>query len=217
MQISKEFLLHLASLDKEIGPLRPDSINNYYQGAKYLSYPALKRILDPILAAFDLKLIHALNDGVLTTRLYWLTDKPEYIETSVDVSTLKPEKGNPAHGLASAVTYFRRYNIYTLLDIAIDDDDGNGVMPIKSKDKPGRVFNLESAIKDTGFNAWAYDLIGNGFDVLEQLASQGFIVGPGDRIGLIKYIDDAKSNIYASEQIPPPQSENLEYIDKHGI
>jgi hypothetical protein len=97
---------------------------------KYADLAAVRASYQKPLAEQGILVIHALTpvDGhvVLATTLQHTSG--EWIASEVPMSTgLKPQD------FGSALTYYRRYNITALLDLAAEDDDGKAAQDASSK------------------------------------------------------------------------------------
>lgn len=106
----------LLEFQKKIGIIKKDAKNPHFKN----TYASLTQILSevkPILTECGLILIQPINiDRVGSTIIDFETG--EKIETSISLPTnLTPQQ------LGSAITYFRRYTLASLLSLEIDDDD----------------------------------------------------------------------------------------------
>lgn len=106
----------LLEFQKKIGIIKKDSKNPHFKN----TYASLTQILSevkPLLTECGLILIQPISlEGVGTTIIDFETG--EKIETVISLPTnLSPQQ------LGSAITYFRRYTLASLLSLEIDDDD----------------------------------------------------------------------------------------------
>ena len=106
----------LLEFQKRIGIIKKDSKNPHFKN----TYASLTQILSevkPLLTECGLILIQPISlEGVGTTIIDFETG--EKIETVISLPTnLTPQQ------LGSAITYFRRYTLASLLSLEIDDDD----------------------------------------------------------------------------------------------
>jgi len=112
---------------------------NEFHGNRYADLGQVLECLAGPLAANGLLLTQTTYSGethdVLTTTL-WHTATGECIESHI---TLRPEKNTP-QGLASAMTYARRYAIKAMFGMVDVDDDGNEasrpIQPAKAQETP---------------------------------------------------------------------------------
>lgn len=103
---------------KEFEPLIKDK-NNDFTKSKYTSLPALLSTVKPVLEDRSILLTQPIEDGIVYTRLHDL-ESGEFVESSLVI----PENQDPQR-IGSAITYYRRYTLQSLLGIHANDDDGN--------------------------------------------------------------------------------------------
>lgn len=111
----------LLEFQKEIGVIAKDSKNPHFKN----TYASLTQILSevkPVLTKLGLVVLQPINDGKVWTTI---TDGSVIIaHASIDLPTnLAPQ------ALGSAITYFRRYTLSSLLALEIDDDDAQMAKP----------------------------------------------------------------------------------------
>lgn len=114
----------LLEVQKELGAIKKDSENPYFK-SKYFDINALLEHVKPVLNKHGLVLTQGLSSigeklALLTTIVSVEKDKTEYIENKCPV----PENPDPQK-MGSAITYFRRYALQSLLALEAEDDDGN--------------------------------------------------------------------------------------------
>jgi hypothetical protein len=121
----------LLDVQTEIGAIKKDSTNPYFN-SKYFDINSLLAQVKPILNAHGLILAQPLgisNDGkpVLNTilmdaeskeELHYFCPLPEIVD---------------AQKAGSAITYFRRYALQSMLALEAEDDDAEGAMGRKAK------------------------------------------------------------------------------------
>lgn len=130
----------LLEFQKEIGVIAKDSKNPHFKN----TYASLTQILSevkPVLTKLGLVVLQPIQDGKVWT-IIMNADKP-IAQSSIDLPTnLAPQ------ALGSAITYFRRYTLSSLLALEIDDDDATmASKPIASK--PTLTANQFEAIINT--------------------------------------------------------------------
>lgn len=92
-------------------------------GQTNFSYPDLPTVLahiEPVLADHGFSLYSVADENIVTTICV-------HKETGVEFKTSLPlsfAKGSDPQALGSALTYFRRYNLYNLFNLKVADDDG---------------------------------------------------------------------------------------------
>ena len=105
---------------KEIGKISKDSTNPFYK-SKYFDINSLLEHIEPILQKHDLLLLQPIEQGVVKTVIIdYEEDKDNIIESYIDLPQITdPQK------LGSAITYYRRYTLQSLLGLQAEDDDAN--------------------------------------------------------------------------------------------
>ena len=105
----------LLELQKRELTLSKNASNPFFK-SKYLN---LEKILDvylPILSEMQIVAIHQTKDNKVITTLYDLEDGSK-IESEFNLIWSDPQK------LWSCITYAKRYNLWQLLNIVVDEDD----------------------------------------------------------------------------------------------
>ena len=105
---------------KEIGAITKDAKNPFFK-SNYFDINSLLREVEPILQKHGLLLLQPISNGAVTTVIYDVeTDNKNYMSSCIALPDLKdPQK------LGSAITYYRRYTLQSLLGLQAEDDDGN--------------------------------------------------------------------------------------------
>ena len=136
--------LHLCKT--QIGTITKDSKNPFFK-SNYLSLNGLLDAIEPVLSENGLLILQPLKDGCVCTEIVE-TESGEKVTSLIQLPSITdPQK------LGSAITYFRRYTLESLLGLKADDDDGNHASK-PSKTDPSRKPSLEAdqfqqAIKST--------------------------------------------------------------------
>jgi hypothetical protein len=110
----------LLKVQTEIGAISKDTKNPFYN-SKYFDINSLLRQVMPLLQKQELVLIQPIQDGQV---------KSVIIDTeggSVESTMFLPEINDPQK-LGSAITYYRRYTLQSLLALQAEDDDGNATI-----------------------------------------------------------------------------------------
>jgi len=120
----------LLEFQKKVGAIKKDSINPYYK-SKYADINGLLDVVKPLLNELGLVCVQPLGivDGknVLTTKIS--DDDKMLLESSIILpDNLDPQK------IGSAITYYRRYSLQSLLLLEAEDDDAESTK-IKTDDK----------------------------------------------------------------------------------
>lgn len=103
---------------KEIGAIAKNSKNPFFK-SKYFDINKILEVIEPILQRHEILLLQPLKDGIVTTRLV-TKDGKDSIESSMELPKL-----NDPQKIGSAITYFRRYTLQSLLGLQAEDDDTN--------------------------------------------------------------------------------------------
>lgn len=102
---------------KEIGIVKKNAKNPHFKNT-YADLNALLEAVEPILLEKGLILLQPIKDGKVYTQIIDI-DNGEMIESSIDLSP-----NLTAQALGSQITYFRRYQISSILSLQASDDDG---------------------------------------------------------------------------------------------
>jgi len=112
----KNLYLKLAEVKREVGKVSKNSKNPHFKNT-YADLNALIDAVEPILLEKGLLMLQPIQSGNVTTVIIDC-ESSESIESSIALPALSdPQK------LGSAISYFRRYTLQSLLSLqAIDDD-----------------------------------------------------------------------------------------------
>lgn len=152
----------ILEVQKEIGVLGKDSSNPFYKSA-YLDLNKLLIHVTPLLHNNGLLLLQPIQDGKVWTQIIDAKDGTVLADSSIDLPTIQdPQK------LGSAITYFRRYTLKSLLAIAEGDDDANlASEPEPVKKKRPTVKQLDSAKAKYQNDKTVIDKMIEAFDIDE--------------------------------------------------
>ncbi len=103
---------------KEIGVVKKNAKNPHFKNT-YADLNALIEAVEPILLEKGLIMLQPIKDGKVFTQIIDI-DTFEMVESSID---LTPNLTSQAMG--SQITYYRRYQISSILLLMADDDDGH--------------------------------------------------------------------------------------------
>lgn len=135
--------LHEAKL--EIGKVAKNAKNPHFKNT-YADLNALIEAVEPILLDKGLVLLQPIKEGKVFTIITSIIDSYS-IESYIDL----PNNLNPQQ-LGSAVTYFRRYTLQSLMSLqAVDDDGQHASQPIKvqkTECDPATFETIKQAILD---------------------------------------------------------------------
>lgn len=132
----------LLEFQRKVNAIKKDGKNPHFKS----TYATLTQILSevkPILSDLGLVLLQPIKDGKVGTILLDESGKL-VIESFIDLPTgLNPQQ------LGSAITYFRRYTLASLLSLEIEDDDANmTIKPSKPVLTPDQFESMIKAINE---------------------------------------------------------------------
>ena len=107
----------LYKVQQEIGVISKDKKNGFYN-SKYFDINKLIEHVTPVLDKHNLLLLQPIKDGEQYSIIIDLDGG------SVESSLSLPTDLN-AQKIGSAITYYRRYTLQSLLGLQAEDDDGN--------------------------------------------------------------------------------------------
>jgi hypothetical protein len=114
---------------QEIGVVKKNAKNPHFKNT-YADLNALIEAVEPILLEKGLILLQPIKDGKVFTQIIDI-DNGEMIESSIE---LTPNLTSQA--LGSQITYYRRYQISSILLLMADDDDGQKASAPQAITKP---------------------------------------------------------------------------------
>jgi hypothetical protein len=114
----KELLESLSKAKEEIQPIIKNSTNPFFKSG-YADINALLLEIEPILHTHGLILVQPIENDKVSSKIYHVKTG-QVLESSMTLPNLQdPQK------MGSAVTYYRRYTLQSLLALQAKDDDGN--------------------------------------------------------------------------------------------
>ena len=108
----------LNEVKKEIGAISKDSTNPFFK-SKYFDINSLLRHVEPLLQKNGLLLLQPIIKGEVFSEILDV-ESGESVTSSIPL----PQMDDPQK-LGSAVTYYRRYTLQSLLGLQAEDDDAN--------------------------------------------------------------------------------------------
>ena len=114
----KELLKALANVKKEVGKLSKTETNPFFK-SKYFDINSLIEQVDPLLEKNGLLLLQPIINNEVKSIIYHCES-----ELSVE-SSIQLTQFNDPQKLGSAITYYRRYTLQSLLGLQAEDDDAN--------------------------------------------------------------------------------------------
>tara|TARA_R110001606_G_scaffold25743_1_gene83551 strand:- start:2080 stop:2589 length:510 start_codon:yes stop_codon:yes gene_type:complete len=141
----------LYNVQLEIGVISKDVTNPFYK-SKYFDINSLIGQLHPLLKKHGLLLLQPIQNNEVKSIILEINGDGK-VESGINLPTIPdPQK------LGSAITYFRRYTLQSLLALQAEDDDGNKAI---TKIKPLLLDNspeLKNAMKGMSSGATIQDI-----------------------------------------------------------
>ena len=108
----------LLELQKKGIALKKDANNPFFK-SKYITLDNIIETYNPLFSELDIVCYHCTKENKLITTLIDISDETK-VESEFNIYTNDPQKQG------SEITYWKRYNLWQLLNIQTDeDDDGN--------------------------------------------------------------------------------------------
>jgi len=121
----KELLTALSKVKKEVGTLSKTETNPFFK-SKYFDINSLIQQVEPLLEKNGLILLQPIIEGKVKSAIYHI-ETGDVVFSEIDLPQL-----NDPQKLGSAITYYRRYTLQSLLGLQAEDDDGNKAsQPVK--------------------------------------------------------------------------------------
>ena len=117
MKTETNFYEKLSAVKSEVGRISKDSSNPFFK-SKYFDVNSLLLHVEPIIQKHELLLLQPIQDGLVKSIIF--DTKGFSIESGIAL----PELNDPQK-LGSAITYYRRYTLQSLLALQAEDDDAN--------------------------------------------------------------------------------------------
>ena len=133
----KTIYTKLADLKKEVGKMTKDSKNPFFN-SKYFDINQLLEHLEPLLQKNGLIVLQPIINKEVVSKII-------EIETGDEVcSSLELPPLTDPQKIGSAITYYRRYTLQSLLGIQAEDDDANKASGKETKNEPEKWLNVDS-------------------------------------------------------------------------
>lgn len=137
----------LLKVKEEIGKVSKDSTNPFFK-SKYFDVNKALEHCEPLLQKHGLLLLQPIKDGFVSTIIVD-AESSESIESSLFLPNIQD-----AQKIGSAITYYRRYTLQSLLALQSEDDDGNiASKQVKIEAKPKLTKNGFNYLIDKGTSA----------------------------------------------------------------
>jgi len=115
---TKTIYKKISESKNEFGVLVKDAENPFFKSS-YLSLNALLSTIEPVFIEHGLLLLQPIENGKVSTEIISLEDGSKVV-SSIEIPQI-----NDPQKLGSAITYFRRYSLQSLLGLQAEDDDAN--------------------------------------------------------------------------------------------
>jgi hypothetical protein len=134
----KELLKALANVKKEVGVLSKTETNPFFK-SKYFDINSLIQQIEPLLEKNNLLLLQPIENNKVKSVIYEV-ESGNFVSSEIELPNLTdPQK------LGSAITYYRRYTLQSLLGLQAEDDDGNKASaPSKRPDYIAKMNNCKT-------------------------------------------------------------------------
>lgn len=120
----------IRKVKEQIGKLTKNARNPHFKNT-YIDLNGLIEAVEPLLLENGLVLIQPIENNKVVSKILDI-ETNEFLVSEIDL----PPFTNPQQ-IGSAITYFRRYTLQSLLTLQADDDDGNASSGIPTqKPKP---------------------------------------------------------------------------------
>lgn len=107
----------LLEFQRKVGAIKKDGKNPHFK-SNYATLPQILSEVKPILSELGLVLLQPIRSGMVVSEIL----EGGKVLTS---SEIKLPEGLDPQKMGSAITYYRRYTLASLLSLEIEDDDGN--------------------------------------------------------------------------------------------
>ena len=115
---TESLLKKIHKIKKEVGKISKDSKNPFYKSS-YTDINSLLEQIEPLLEKEGLILLQPIKDNQVVSEIIDLENGSSILSSLKLPELLDPQK------IGSAVTYYRRYTLTSLLALQSEDDDGN--------------------------------------------------------------------------------------------
>ena len=143
----------LLEVQKKIGAISKDSTNPFFK-SKYFDINKLLDVVKPIMNEEGLLLLQPLSniDGIASIKTIIIdVETGDTIENNTPLTQI-----NDSQKMGSAITYFRRYSLQSLLGLQAEDDDGNKA---SKKEEKGKSLKEVKESIEKGFAFLKYAMI----------------------------------------------------------
>lgn len=175
----KELLNALSEVKKELGKMQKNTTNPFYN-SKYFDINQLLEHTEPLLQKQGLIILQPIKENRVYSEIYHI-ESCEKMQSYIELPNITdPQK------LGSAITYFRRYTLGSLLGVQAEDDDGNRASGQKSKEQSSNNPSPEKWLN-----------VMNGKDFTPEWVN----IQKGVLDGKIKSVDDVRKFYKVSKEV----------------
>jgi hypothetical protein len=124
-----EIFKKLLKVKSELGKISKDATNPFFK-SKYFDINGLLEHVEPLLSKHDLLLLQPIIEGKVISQIID-PETGDKVSSEMELPSLQdPQK------LGSAITYYRRYTLQSLLGLQAEDDDANKASRPEAKTYP---------------------------------------------------------------------------------
>ena len=136
----ESILIKLSEVKTKINPIKKTSTNPFFK-SRFFDINELISNIEPLLEESRLLLLQPIKENKVFSIIYHI-DSGESVESSLELPNLTdPQK------LGSAITYYRRYTLQSLLGLQAEDDDGNKATKAQKTQNTNEVKNKIKQLK----------------------------------------------------------------------
>lgn len=147
---------------REIGKVYKNAQSHH---SRYADLNAILDTVEPVLFSFGLIIMQPIRENKVITQLIDI-DSGDMVESSIEL----PAINNPQQ-MGSAISYFRRYTLSSLLSISTTDDDdavsASKAAPSKPKATDDLVKKFAQSLAD-GTAKWTVDKFTSTYELTEE-------------------------------------------------
>ena len=161
MKTETNFYEKLAAVKAEVGRISKDSSNPFFK-SKYFDVNSLLLHVEPIIQKNGLLLLQPIQENLVKSIIF---DTNGF---SIESGIVLPELNDPQK-LGSAITYYRRYTLQSLLALQAEDDDANlASNKVNSKSSPTEELKWLNVGQPEFTKAIEYLKNGGNIEVIEK-------------------------------------------------
>jgi hypothetical protein len=161
-QVEASLYLKVWNAKREIGKVYKNAQSHH---SRYADLNAILDSVEPVLFSFGLIIMQPIRDNKVITQLIDI-DSGDMVESSIEL----PAINNPQQ-MGSAISYFRRYTLSSLLSIRTTDDDdavsASKAAPTKPKATDDLVNKFAQSLAD-GTAKWSIEKFISTYELTEE-------------------------------------------------